>query len=239
MIVKVHQDPPGALIQDPAALMQYKSLVGALLHIANHTRPDVAFAVSYLARFSAAPTTSKFARLRDVLLYLHGTVSYGLLLGGGSCALHAFCDSDYAACTLSRRSTTGFLIKCGVGSISWKSARQPTVSRSTTEAEYIAAGEVAKEIQYVHQIAREFHLKPKCIEVGIDNRAALFLISDPISAARTKHIDIIHHHVREKVMCKQMKFVAVATSENPADVFTKPLPKEVFERHRSTIGIVP
>jgi hypothetical protein len=117
MMVKVHQDPAGELVQDSAAIMQYKSLVGALLHLANYTRPDIAFAVSYLARYSASPTTGKFARLKDVLLYLKGTISYGLLLGGASCALHAFCDSDYADCTLSRRSTTGFLVECGVGTV--------------------------------------------------------------------------------------------------------------------------
>jgi hypothetical protein len=113
------------------------------------------------------------------------------------------------------------------------------VSRSTAEAEYIAAGEVAKELQYVHQLVQQFCLQPHCVEVGVDNRAVLFLVEDPISAARTKHIDIIHHHVREKVRCRLLNFVAVPTAENPADVFTKPLPKEMFEKHRIAIGVAP
>jgi hypothetical protein len=86
-------------------------------------------------------------------------------------------------------------VKCGLGCIAWKSARQATVSRSTAESEYIAAGELAKEGQYLHQLARQFDLKPGCIPAECDNRAALSLIADLISAARTKHIDIIYHHI--------------------------------------------
>jgi hypothetical protein len=73
--------------------------------------------------------------------------------------------------------------------------QKPSVSRSTAEAEYIAVGEVAKEVQYVHALAPGMQLDPGCIPIGIDNRAALFLVEDPVSAARTKHIDVVYHHV--------------------------------------------
>ena len=96
MIVNVYKDPPSQTITDAAAISQYKSIVGALLHIANNARLDIAFAVSYLARSTAQPTCSNFARLKDALLYLNGTASYSLRLGGSECALHGFCDSDWA-----------------------------------------------------------------------------------------------------------------------------------------------
>ena len=141
------------VITDAAAISQYKSIVGALLHIANNTRPDIAFSVSYFARFTAKPTCGCFARLMDVLLYLKGTASYGLRLGGPGCVLHGYCDSDWAGCPQSRSSTTGFVIKCGWGSFSWKSAEQPAVSRLLSQAEYVAAGEVAKDVQYFIDMA--------------------------------------------------------------------------------------
>ena len=239
MIVNVYKDPSGQTITDPTAISQYKSIVGALLHIANHTRPDIAFAVSYLARFTAQPTCSNFARLKDVLLYLHGTASYSLRLGGHECALHGFCDSDWAGCVYTRKSTTGFIVKCGIGSIVWKCSKQATVSRSSSEAEYIAAGEIAKEVQYLYDMAPQVGLPPACIPIGIDNRAAKSLIEDPLSAARTKHIEIVFHHVREKVKRKQMRFIPVPTADNPADVLTKPLSQQMFEKHRQTLGVVP
>jgi hypothetical protein len=225
MITGVYRDPPGQPVSDPNVVTQYKSLLGALMHVANCTRPDVSFAVSYLARFVNSVTT-------DI---------YGLYLGGSSidCPLYAYCDADFAACPKTRRSVTGYVVKCGLGSIAWKSARQATVSRSTAESEYIAAGELAKEAQYLHQLARQFDLKPGCIPAGCDNRAALSLIADPISAARTKHIDIIYHHVRERVQTGQLQFFGVPTRYNCADVFTKPLAKALFEEHRCSLGVHP
>ena len=239
MITNVYKDPSGPTVIDAAAISQYKSIVGALLHISNNTRPDVAFAVAYLARFTAEPTCSIFARLRDVLLYLKGTASYSLRLGGPECVLHGFCDSDWAGCPKSRKSVTGFVVKCGWGSISWKSAKQATLSRSSSEAEYIAAGEAAKEVQYFFDMAPQVGLSSGCIPVGLDNRAAKCLIEDPLSAQRTKHIEIVYHHVREKVKRQQVKFVSIPTAENPADVLTKPLSQQLFEKHRQSLGVVP
>ena len=239
MIVNVYKDPAGPDVIDVAAISQYKSIVGALLHIANNTRPDISFAVSYLARSTQKPTCSSFARVKDVLLYLKGTASYSLRLGGPTCVLYGYCDSDWSGCPLTRRSTTGFIVKCGLGSISWKSARQATVSRSSSEAEYIAAGEIAKEVQSFCGVAPQMGLPSSCVSVGLDNRAAKYLIEDPLSAARTKHIEIIYHHVREKVARQQMKFIPVPTADNPADVLTKPLPQQLFEKHRQSLGVVP
>jgi hypothetical protein len=104
-----------------------------------------------------------------------------------------------AACTATGKSVTDLMVMCGIGSIAWKSARQATVSRSTAESEYIAAGEVAKELQYAHQLAPDLGLLPGCVPVGCDNSAALSLVEDPLSAARAKHIDIIYHHVWHRV----------------------------------------
>jgi hypothetical protein len=241
IIVGLYKDPTGEVISDSAVISQYRCLVGAMQHSSNYTRPDIAFAVSYLARFVNCPTRSMFDRVQDLICYLKGTSSFGLYLGGASrkCPLYAYCDSDYAQCPETRRSVTGSVVKCGVGSICWKSAKQPTVSRSTAEAEYFSAGEVAKEVQYIHALALGMKLDPGCIPIGLDNRAALFLIEDPVSAARTKHIDIVYHHVRERVKYGQMAFEPIATELNVSDIFTKPLAVDAFEKHRCGLGVLP
>jgi hypothetical protein len=179
MIASVYRDAIGAPVEEPSAITEYKSLLGALMHISNYTRPDISFAVSYLARFVNALTTDKFARLVDIIKYLVGTASYGLYLGGTSRPLYAYSDADWAACTATRKSVTGLVVMCGIGAIAWKSVRQATISRSTAESEYIAAGEVAKELQYVHQLAPDLGLLPGCVLVGCDNSAALSLVEDP------------------------------------------------------------
>jgi hypothetical protein len=239
MTKAIYADPSGQEITDSGVITQYRSIIGMLMHIANFTRPDVSFAASYLARFVNCPTTSKFARVRDVIRYLNGTSTFGLYLGGPAlhCPLYAYCDSDFAACTDTRKSTTGYVVQCGLGSVCWKSVRQATVSRSTPESEYIAAGEVAKELQYIHALALQMGLQPGCIPVGIDNEAALRLIQDPLSVARTKHIDVIYHHIRERVNTGQMNFISVSTDSNCADLFTKPLPRATFEKCRCQLGV--
>jgi hypothetical protein len=241
LIPGVYKDTEGAPIDEPSVITQYKSLLGALMHIANYTRPDIAFAVSYLARFVNALTYDKFARVVDIIKYLKGTSNYGLYLGhrAADCPLYAFCDADWASCPTTRKSVTGYVVMCGLGAIAWKSARQATVSRSSTESEYISTGEVTNELQYLHQLAVQFGLSPGCIPVGCDNNAAMSLVADPISAARTKHIDIIYHHVRQRVQMQQMKYIGVPTRANPADLFTKPLAAPLFQEHRSSIGVHP
>jgi hypothetical protein len=158
MITGVYRDDYGSTVTDPEAITQYTSILGVLMHSMNYTRSDVAFAVNYLAKFVNAPMTNHVARVKDVIKYLKVTASYGLHLGGKieSCPLYAHCDSDVAACAATRRSTTGCVVQCGIGSLSWRillSVHQQTVRRSAAESESIAAGEVAKEIQYLHALA--------------------------------------------------------------------------------------
>jgi hypothetical protein len=116
VITGLYRDPwpLGAVITDPAVISQYRSLLGALMHLATSTRPDIAFAVSYLARFVTSLTANKFARVVDVIKYLQGTSFYGLFLGGSAqnCPIFAYCDADYAACIETRRSVTGYVVKC-------------------------------------------------------------------------------------------------------------------------------
>jgi hypothetical protein len=91
----------------------------------------------------------------------------------------------------------------------------------------------------VHQFARELGFDPQCIPIGCDNFIAVQLISDPISAARTKHIDVICHHIRERLHTGNTHFFGVPTRHNCADVFSKPLPRPLFEEHRSSLGVHP
>ena len=232
-----HQNSPLGDELEPDAVTEYKSIIGALMHISSYTRPDISYGVNYLARFTAKPHAVHISQVRNLLRYLKGTVSYGLLLGGPSVDLRGFCDADWAACPVTRRSTTGFVVMAGLGAISWKSVRQKTVSRSSTESEYIAAGEIAKEVQHLYQLVGECGVESDCVPIGIDNQAAKGLIEDPLSASRTKHIDIVHHHVRERVAMGWMEFEKIGTLDNVSDIFTKALPVTLFEKHRTSLGV--
>jgi hypothetical protein len=88
----------------------------------------------------------------------------------------------------------------------------------------------------LHELARQFELSPGCVELCTDNTGAISLVNDPLSLDRSKHIDVIYHDVRERVACGQVKFLQVPSSENVADIFTKPLSYELFSGFRALLG---
>ncbi|KAL9858638.1 putative RNA-directed DNA polymerase [Arabidopsis thaliana] len=125
----------GVLLEDAE---MYRSLVGRLMYL-TITRPDITFAVNKLCQFSSAPRTSHLTAVYKVLQYIKGTVGQSLFYSADSdLTLKGYTDADWGTCPDSRRSTTGFTMFVGSSLISWRSKKQPTVSRSSAEAEYRA-----------------------------------------------------------------------------------------------------
>ena len=111
----------------------YRSLVGKLNFLTN-TRPDLAYSVQTLSQFMHHPTISHHQALQHTLHYVHSTAGQGIMLKAGTqLTLHAYSDSDWGACLQTRRSVTGYLLLLGSSPISWKSKKQSTVSKSSSE----------------------------------------------------------------------------------------------------------
>lgn len=128
----------------------YRELVGGIIYLANATRPDLAFAVSILSRFSTNPGELHWMLAKRVLRYLKGTSHYGIKYTKNQDLLTAYTDSDWAGDVDDRKSCTGNVIILANGPISWKSKKQASVALSTMEAEYSALAEMSREIvQYI------------------------------------------------------------------------------------------
>jgi hypothetical protein len=204
----------------------YTSLVGSMLYLSVCTRPDIAQAVGVLSKFMASPTTVHWQAAKGVLRYLAGTTSYGITFGKGS-GLLGYCDADYAGDLDTRRSTTGYVFTLHGGAICWTSKRQPTVAVSTTEAEYMAAANAVKEGLWLRILMRDLQLEgADNILIMADNQSAIKLLKNPISSVRSKHIDVIYHFARERVIRKEVQFKYVSTEQMVADMFTKAVPKD-------------
>ena len=116
-----------------ADIGSYRKLVGSLIYLCN-TRPDIAFSVGVLSRFSNKPHGSHWNAGMRILRYLKGTLSFGITYGAGT-SLTGHCDSDWAGDVDSRKSVSGYCFSLGSGVFSWISKKQPTVAQSTSEVE--------------------------------------------------------------------------------------------------------
>lgn len=120
----------------------YISAVGSLLYLSIMTRPDISYTVGHLARFNSNPGMEHWQAVKHLFRYLKGTVNLKLVYGPDSMINDRFvtyCDSDYGGNIDNKRSTTGIMVKLGQGVVCWSSKLQPVVTKSTTEAEFIAA----------------------------------------------------------------------------------------------------
>ena len=186
------------------------------------------------------PKKSHLEAVRRILRYVKSTLGYGIMFKkGGDCRLVGYCDADYAGDHDTRRSTSGYVCLLGSGVISWCSKIQPTVSLSTTEAEYRATTMTAQEITWIMQLLKELH-QPTNYSVPLycDNLSAIRLAENPVFHARTKHVEVHYHFIREKVLQGEINLKHVGTDGQVADVFTKGLHANKLENFNKQLGMV-
>ncbi|XP_024160679.1 secreted RxLR effector protein 161-like [Rosa chinensis] len=145
---KLHKDEYGVRIDES----YYKQVVGSLMYL-TATRPDLMFSVSLISRFMAEPTEMHLQAANRILRYLRGTTSFGILnKKGGTYELLAYTDSDYAGDIEDRKSTLGYVFLLSSGAVSWLSKKQPIVTLSTTEAEFVAAAGCASQAIWMRRV---------------------------------------------------------------------------------------
>lgn len=208
----------------------YRSLVGGLQYL-TLTRPDLSYAVNKLSQYLQTPRESHWKACKRVLRYVKGTLNHGLrFLPAPKLTIEAFSDADYASCTDNRRSTTGYVVYFGDNRVTWSARKQKVVSRSSTESEYRALAQTSTEVLWLQSLLTELKVplaSPTAI-IWCDNQGAGSLAGNPVFHARTKHVDVDVHFIRDLVASKAVEVRYIPTSEQLADLFTKPLPEARF-----------
>lgn len=214
----------------------YRSIVAALQYL-TLTRPDIAYCVNKLSQFLKDPSEDHWNSCKRLLRYLKGTVSLSLhFTPSSSSCMEAFSDADYAGCTDDRRSTGGHCVFFGSNLVVWSSKKQDVVSRSSAESEYRALANVTNDVIWLHFLCSELGISVAAPhQVWSDNSSAVALASNPVFHACTKHIEVDVHFIREKVASKFINVGHVSSSEQVADIFTKPLTRDSFEYLRSKL----
>ncbi len=218
---------------------RYGELIGSLLYLSVGTRPDISYPMGALARYMSKPTVEHWQLAKGIVRYVAGTTSVGVVYAAKQSvpALHGYCDSDYAACVDTRRSTTGYVFLNAGGAVSWSSRLQPTVATSTAEAEYMSSGAAVKEGLWFRHLARDLKMHVSPVQIKCDNQAAIKIIDNPISSVRSKHIDVLHHFVRERVVRGEVSFSYCKSADMVADCLTKPLPLPLFKKCVQGMGV--
>ena len=215
--------------------LRYQSAVGSLMYLMLGTRPDIAFAVSQVSRFSANPTDDHWTAVQRIFRYLKQRPHLGLVYRNED--LLGYTDANWARDN-DRKSTGGYLYKLGGAAISWSSKRQNTIALSSCEAEYMAASEAAKEALWMRRLLNELgYAGPQQVIIQADNKSAIALAENPMHHGRTKHIEIRYHFIREKVTEGHIKLSFVPTKDEAADGLTKPLTGEAFSKFIKELGL--
>jgi len=215
----------------------YREAIGSLMYAAIATRPDIAFAVSALSQFLSNLGVAHWEAVKRVFRYLAGTKTFELMYGGERHSLEGYTDVD-GATQEHRHAISGYAFLFDGGAISWSSRKQELVTLSTAEAEYVAATHAAKEAIWLRKLLGElfpYLLMPT--PLYCDNQAALKLATDDNYHARTKHIDLRFHFVRQTAASGALKLLYCPTEDMIADMLTKALPKWKVVAHVNTLGM--
>ena len=215
----------------------YREAVGALNWVTLATRPDIAFAVSTVARFSANPGMAHWNAVKRVFRYLAGTRDLWLTYGEQRRALVGYADAD-GSMSEDHRAITGYAYLIDSRAVSWSSKKQEIILLSTTESEYVAATHGIKEGMWLRSLLAEvFEPFTDATTLFSDNQSAIALTRDHQYHARTKHIDVRYHFIRWVVENGTLRLVYCPTADMLADTLTKALPSPKVKHFAECLGL--
>jgi hypothetical protein len=185
------------------------------------------------------PVYSHWKALKQILRYIQGTVSLGLFYSKAEdYKLVGNSDSDWCRDIDDQKITSGYVFFMGDTVFTWLSKKQPIVTLSTCEAEYVAASWCVFHAIWLRNLLSKMKLKQLgATVIQVDNKLVFVLAKNPVNHERTKHIDVCLHFIRDHVKEGSVELVHVTSQDQVAYVFTKPLPKVFLDKCKKMIGM--
>ena len=226
----------GAKIED---VNMYRSMVGSLIYL-TITRPDLSYRVGLVSQFMQQPAKSHFDCIRRILRYVKATQNYGLFYRADlDLKLEGYTDADWAGSQTNRSSTSGYIFTLRSAGISWSSKKQAIVALSSTEAEYRGTAIATCEEVWIRRLLADLgEYIDGAVTIWCDNMSSIQLAKNPVFHARTKHIEVHYHFVREKVIEGEVDLMYVNTNQQVVDILTKALSIEKHTQFRDMMGVI-
>ncbi|KAJ5501111.1 Reverse transcriptase RNA-dependent DNA polymerase [Penicillium freii] len=253
----------------PDTCKLYQEKVGKIIWLMVTTRADISYAAIQLAKHARNPGQQHEQALKRLFRYLppgfspdltpdrssstgydrciSSSTGYDRCISSQQLQLHGYCDTDYVGPhSTNGLSTSGFVFHLAGGPISWASKKQACVALSSTESEYIAQALAVQEARWLILLLTELHmhdskyaLLDKPVVINADNTGAIALAKNPEYHARTKHIAVRYHFLRQEISSSSVALQYVATQQQAADGLTKPLGTTAFHRFVDQLGLRP
>ena len=214
----------------------YRSGIGILLYLVKHSRPDLSNPTRELSKAMDRATVAHYKELKRVITYTINTENKGILLQPttnlSKLNLHLLVDSKFAGDVEDRKSIMGRLIYLNGALVGWSSKGMTGVTLSSTEAEYVSMSEALKDLKFIHMCMTYLGFKIELpMNVFIDNIGAIDMLHNQSTKARTKHVDIRFHWIRNYEQEGFIKINFKRSEENTSDVMTKNVSKKIYLKH--------
>ena len=222
--------------------LEYARAIGCLMYAMTSTRPDIAFAVGRLSRYTSNPSHIHWNAIYRVFKYLKGTINYVIHFTGFPSVLEGFTDASWITERDDHTSTTGWIFTLGGGAISWGSKKQTCIPDSTMASEFVALASCSKEAEWLRNLLIEMPTWPKPmppVSIHCDSQATLSRAYSQVYNGKSRHIGLRHSYVRQLITDGVITIDFVKSCENLADPLTKGLPREVVKKTTKGMGLKP
>ena len=222
--------------------LEYSRVIGSLMYLMSCTRPDIAYAVSKLSRYTSNPNGDHWKGIVRVLRYLRYTRDYGLHYTRYPAVLEGYSDANWISDVKNSKSTSGYVFTLAGAAISWKSSKQTVIARSTMESEFIALDKCGEEAEWLRNFLEDIPRWPKpvtAISIHCDSQSAIGRAQNVMYNGKSRHIRRRHNTIRQLISTRVISVDYVKSKDNIADPLTKGLNRELVEKSSRGMGLKP
>ncbi|KAD2804053.1 hypothetical protein E3N88_37430 [Mikania micrantha] len=224
------------------AQLEYSRIIGSLMYLMTCTRPDLAYAVSRLSRYTSNPSSEHWKSMTRLLRYLRYTRNYGLHYGRDPAVIEGYSDANWISDMKDSKSTSGYVFTLGGAAIAWKSSKQTLIARPTMESEFIALDKAGEEAEWLRQFVEDVPgwSKPmSAICIHCDCQSAIGRAQSAMYNGKSRHIRRRHNTIRQLLSMGVISIDYVRSKDNIADPFTKGLSRELVHKSSKGMGLKP